>query len=84
MRSLVIVLGDQLDRSSAAFDGFDSEQDTAWMAEVADESAHVWIHKTQIAVFLAAMRHFRDRLCGDGITVDYTEFAASPQAGDTR
>ena len=47
-RHLVIVLGDQLDRSSAAFDGFDAARDTVWMAEVAEESTHVWSHKARI------------------------------------
>ncbi len=78
MRSLVIVLGDQLDRQSAAFDGFDPKRDTVWMAEVAEESTHVWTHKARIAVFLAAMRHFRDRLRTEGITIGYTELSPKP------
>lgn len=56
-RTLVIVLGDQLDRAGSAFDGFDRSRDLVWMAEVAGESTHVWTHKARIAVFLAAMRH---------------------------
>ena len=50
------------------------------MAEVAEESTHVWTHKARIAVFLSAMRHFRDTLQGEGIDVDYTELAAKPKA----
>jgi deoxyribodipyrimidine photolyase-related protein len=42
---LVVVLGDQLDLDAAAFDGFDPAQDAAWMAEVAEESTHVWSSK---------------------------------------
>ncbi len=52
---LVLVLGDQLDRKSSAFDGFDRQGDYVWMAEVAEESTHVWTHKTRIVVFLSAM-----------------------------
>jgi deoxyribodipyrimidine photolyase-related protein len=52
------------------------------MAEVAEESTHVWTHKARIAVFLAAMRHFRDALVAEGIEVDYTELAAKPRAGE--
>ena len=81
-RSLVIILGDQLDRAGAAFDGFDRSRDRVWMAEVAEESTHVWTHKARIAVFLSAMRHFRDRLAAEGLEVDYTELAAAPQAGE--
>ena len=82
MRRLVIVLGDQLDRGGAAFDGFDRARDRVWMAEVAEESTHVWTHKARIAVFLSAMRHFRDALEAEGIAVDYTELAAKPRAGE--
>jgi deoxyribodipyrimidine photolyase-related protein len=51
-----------LDAKSAAFDGFDKNQDAVWMAEVAEESTHVWTHKARIVVFLSAMRHFRESL----------------------
>ena len=81
-RSLVIILGDQLDRASAAFDGFDRTRDRVWMAEVAEESTHVWTHKARIAVFLAAMRHFRDRLVEEGLSVDYTELAAAARKNE--
>ncbi|MFN7016499.1 MAG: cryptochrome/photolyase family protein [Fimbriimonadales bacterium] len=71
MRNLVLVLGDQLDWQSAAFDGFDSAHDAVWMAEIAEEATHVWSHKARIAIFLSAMRHFRDRLRSCGYTVHY-------------
>lgn len=58
VRNLVIVLGDQLDEHSAAFDGFDPAQDVIWMCECHAESEHVWSHKARIALFLAAMRCF--------------------------
>ena len=82
MRHLVLVLGDQLDRRSAAFDGFDRERDRVWMAEVAGESEHVWSHKARIAMFLAAMRHFRDALAAERIDVDYTELAPAARRGE--
>ena len=82
VRTLVIVLGDQLDRHSSALDGFDPEQDAIWMAEVVEESTHVWSAKQRIAVFLAGMRHFRDELRASGRTVLYRELAKAtvPQA----
>ncbi|MCY7319658.1 MAG: cryptochrome/photolyase family protein, partial [Ramlibacter sp.] len=58
LRSLVVVLGDQLDLDAAAFDGFDPDLDAVWMAEVAEESTHVWSSKPRTVMFLAAMRHF--------------------------
>ena len=81
-RHLVIVLGDQLDRGGAAFDGFAVERDRVWMAEVAEESTHVWTHKARIAVFLAAMRHFRDGLRHEGIAVEDRELPALPQVDE--
>lgn len=71
LRHLVVLLGDQLNLDSAAFDGFDPVQDAVWMAEVAHEATQVWSTKPRIAVFLAAMRHCRDALRGKGITVHY-------------
>ena len=72
-RNLVLVLGDQLDADAAVFDGFDKTRDAVWMAEVDEEAEHVWSTKQRIAVFLAAMRHFRDALRADGYPVVYTE-----------
>ena len=72
-RHLVLVLGDQLDPAAAAFDGFDPKRDAVWMAEVEEEATHVRCHKLRIAVFFAAMRHFRDELRERGIQVHYSE-----------
>ena len=58
IRSLLVVLGDQLDLEASAFDGFDATVDAVWMAEVAEESTHVWSSKPRTTLFLAAMRHF--------------------------
>ncbi len=71
LRSLIVVLGDQLDERSAAFDGFDLKADAVWMAEVAHESEKVWVAKPRIAIFLASMRHFRDALLERGLRVFY-------------
>jgi len=81
VQRLTVVLGDQLDERSAAFDGFDPAVDRVWMAEVAAEAEHVWSHKARIALFLAAMRHFRDRLRALGWRVDYTELDDAANRG---
>jgi deoxyribodipyrimidine photolyase-related protein len=72
MRSLLLVFGDQLDPGSAAWDGFDERRDGIWMAEVAAESEQVWSSKPRIALFLAAMQHFRDAQRALGRNVHYT------------
>lgn len=72
-RRLVLVLGDQLNADAAVWDDFDPATDVVWMAEVAEESTQVWSHPARIAVFLSAMRHFRDALRARGIIVHYRE-----------
>jgi deoxyribodipyrimidine photolyase-related protein len=81
IRNLVLVLGDQLDANSAAFAGFAAKQDAVWMAEVAEESTHVWTHRARIALFLAAMRHFRDALRARRWTVHYRQLDDADNAG---
>lgn len=71
MRKLVVILGDQLDRNSAVFDDFDPALDMLWMAEVTEESTHIWSHKARIAVFLSAMRHFAAEMRERGWPLDY-------------
>ena len=71
MRTLVLVLGDQLSHDSVAFACFDAARDAVLMIEAAGEATHVWSHKARIAIFLAAMRHFRDELRARGVTVHY-------------
>ena len=71
MRNLIVVLGDQLDRQSSAFDDFDEKQDAVWMREVAEESSKVWSHKVRIVMFLSAMRHFAAHLESRGLCLDY-------------
>ncbi len=70
-RRLVVVLGDQLDPRSAAFDGFDRGRDVVLMAEAEAEARRVPSHRARIALFLSAMRHFRQLLEARGIRVRY-------------
>jgi len=81
LRSLVIVLGDQLDLDAAAFDAFDAGVDVVWMAEVAEESTHVWSSKPRTVMFLSAMRHFALALQADGRPLHYTRLDVPGNAG---
>jgi len=72
LRHLVLVLGDQLDADASGFDGFDPRCDAVWMAEVAEESTHVWSSQLRTALFLAAMRHFAQALGAAGRPLHYT------------
>ncbi len=70
-RHLVLVLGDQLDAESAAFDGFDPACDAVLMMEVREEATYVPQHKIRLALFFSAMRHFRRALEERRYTVHY-------------
>ena len=70
-RHLVLILGDQLDEASSAFEGFDPAQDRVLMVEAFEESTHVWSHKIRTTLFLSAMRHFAEGLRQRGWHVDY-------------
>jgi deoxyribodipyrimidine photolyase-related protein len=84
VRTLAVILGDQLDRNSAAFDGFDPRRDAVWMAEVTEEATHVRSHQARIALFLIAMRRFRDELRARGVAVHYRELSQGSLAGFLR
>ena len=82
VRNLILVLGDQLDRNSSAFDDFDKSQDAVWMAEVGDESTEVWSTKSRTVMFLSAMRHFRKDLQQRDYTVHYRELGDKKNTHD--
>ncbi|MEZ5740061.1 MAG: cryptochrome/photolyase family protein [Burkholderiaceae bacterium] len=81
LRTLVLVLGEQLNLDASAFDDFDARFDAVWMAEVAEESTHVWSGKPRIAMFLAAMRHFAQALQAAGRPLHYTRLTATGPDG---
>lgn len=82
IRRLILVLGDQLSAVSAVFDDFDAAKDVVWMAEVTVESTKVWSVKARIAMFISAMRHFRDGLRKQKWQVDYCEMGAHSSFSD--
>lgn len=72
IRRLCVILGDQLNRGSALFDDFDPAQDLLWMAEVQGESTHVPSNKQRSVMFIAAMRHFAQRLRDEKLPLHYS------------
>ena len=76
MRNLILILGDQLDRNSSALTDMERD-DSVWMAEVAEEATHVPCHKQRLAFFFSAMRHFRDHLREQDISVHYHQLKVS-------
>jgi deoxyribodipyrimidine photolyase-related protein len=78
IRTLLVVFGDQLDPSVPEILGLEPDRDALWMAEVDEEITAVPSHKRRIALFLAAMRHYRDARRGEGFDVHYHELTADP------
>ena len=79
VRTLVLVLGDQLSLDNPALDDLDPALDRVLMIEAPGEATAVWSHKARIALFLSAMRHFRDGLRARGMPVDYVALDDSDQ-----
>ena len=71
LRRLVLVLGDQLWLGNPALADFDPAQDAVLMIEAPGEATQVWNHKARIALFLSAMRHFRQALAEAGLPCYY-------------
>ncbi|MEQ9126151.1 MAG: cryptochrome/photolyase family protein, partial [Alphaproteobacteria bacterium] len=71
MRTLRLVLGDQLSRTVASLRDIDPKRDVVLMAEVEAEATYVRHHKQKIVLVLAAMRAFAKALRADGLPVDY-------------
>jgi deoxyribodipyrimidine photolyase-related protein len=62
IRKLVLVLGDQFRPQVARLGRLRPHDSAVWMVEVADDSTHFGSQEAHIAVFLAAMRHYRDAI----------------------
>ena len=62
MKTLRLILGDQLDRDISALEGIDSRTDVILMAEVMQEATYVRHHKQKLVFILSAMRHFAEEL----------------------
>jgi deoxyribodipyrimidine photolyase-related protein len=79
-RNLILVLGDQLDRESIALRAADPACDVIAMAEVTSEVFRHSNHRQRVAVFLAAMRHFRQDVERTGFDVVYQSLGAANAA----
>lgn len=68
---LFLVLGDQLHPDPHPLLSHASPHDFVLMAEVPDESTHVWSHRARTALFFSAMRHFAERHQAAGRVINY-------------
>ncbi|PZO82324.1 MAG: cryptochrome/photolyase family protein, partial [Micavibrio aeruginosavorus] len=84
MKTLCLILGDQLSESISSLKDHDIKHDTILMCEVWDEATYVKHHKKKIAFLFSAMRHFAAQLKENGFHVQYTLLDDKENAGSFR
>ncbi len=81
LRSVRLVLGDQLSDSLSALSDAEPEHDLILMAEVLEEATYVRHHPQKIILIFSAMRHFAARLRERGFRVEYVALDDPDNAG---
>lgn len=72
MRTLRLILGDQLSLSMSSLEDYDKNSDFVFMCEIWDETQYVKHHKKKIAFIFSAMRHFAKNLQEHNFRVIYS------------
>lgn len=71
MKTLVLILGDQLWLGSPALKRARETDARILMVEAVEEATYVPQHKARLVLFFSAMRHFRDALLDEDFDVTY-------------
>ena len=74
MKTLRLILGDQLSRSITSLDESDIQNDIILICELRAEATYVKHHKKKIAFLFSAMREFADSLKTEGFNVRYVKY----------
>ena len=81
MRTLRLILGDQLSKSISSLKNCDKKNDIVFMCEVMEEATYVKHHKKKIVFLFSAMRHFAEELKSNGYNIQYTKLNDNENAG---
>lgn len=81
MRSLRLILGDQLSESISALQGIDKANDVVLLCEVLAEATYVKHHQKKIAFIFSAMRHFAEELVTEKCNVRYVKLDENSNTG---
>ena len=84
MKSLHLILGDQLSESISSLAGYEPNQGIVLICEVLEETTYVEHHKKKIAFLFSAMRHFANSLIEKGYRVEYTKLNDPNNTGSIR
>jgi deoxyribodipyrimidine photolyase-related protein len=71
MKTLRLILGDQLSQRISSLRDADQQNDAVLMCEVVNEATYVKHHQKKIAFLFSAMRHFAEELKQEGHRVIY-------------
>ncbi len=81
MKTLRLILGDQLTRTVSSLQDLNPADDVVLMVEVHDETTYVRHHKQKIVLVLTAMRHFANRLRDEAAHIDYVKLNDPSNSG---
>ena len=81
MKTLRLILGDQLSESISSLKGYNSDTDIVLMCEVWNETTYMKHHKKKIAFIFSAMQHFSELLKNQGFNVQYIGLDAPENSG---
>jgi deoxyribodipyrimidine photolyase-related protein len=81
MKTLRLILGDQLSKDISSLKGCSKSEDTILICEVWNESTYVKHHKKKISFLYSAMRHFAKVLNECGYSVSYTKLEDTENSG---
>ncbi len=81
MSSLILILGDQLNKNISCLKKAKKQEDIILMCEVSAEATYVKHHKKKIVLVLSAMRHFSQELENAGYKVIYIRLDDSSNTG---
>ncbi len=70
---IILILGDQLSPRLSSLRDADKSRDIILMTEVMAEATYARHHKKKFVFVFSAMRHFAERLRGEGWSVDYVK-----------
>jgi len=81
MKTLRVILGDQLSQRISSLKECDKNNDIILMCEVIEEAKYVKHHQKKIAYIFSAMRHFAEELKNQNYIVIYTKLDDDNNAG---
>jgi len=73
MKTLRIILWDQLSENLSSLEDYCQRQDTILICETLEDCSYVKHHKKKLAFLLSAMRHFAQHLTKNGFNVVYSK-----------